>query len=59
MLQKADEPFTNPCMGIRDSLGFWIPGHGFRIPGTGFRPNTLSMEPADSGFELLVGFRIP
>ena len=33
-----------------------VPGHGFRIPGTGFRPNTLSMEPADSGFESLVGF---
>ena len=57
--KKTDEPFTNPCMGIRDSLGFWIPGHGFRIPGTGFRPNTLSMELTDSGFESLVGFPIP
>ena len=57
--KKTDEPFTNPCMGIGDSLGFWIPGHGFRIPGTGFRPNTLSMELTDSGFESLVGFPIP
>ena len=50
--KKTDEPFTNPCMGIRDSLGFWIPGPGFR-------PNTLSMELTDSGFESLVGFPIP
>ena len=38
----------DPCKGIQDCLGSWIPRRGFRIPGTGFR--TLSVE---------LGFRIP
>ena len=38
---------TTLWKGIQDSLGFWIPPRGFRIP------------LVDSGFQSLVGFRIP
>ena len=46
-----------PCKGIRDSLVFWIPRHEFQIPGTGF--HILCQWNLDSGFQWLVGFRIP
>ena len=35
----------------------WIPLSGFQIPGTGFR--ILCQWNLDSGFQSLVGFRIP
>ena len=42
---------------IQDSLECWIPRCGFRIPGTGLRiPCQWNL---DSGFQSLVGFRIP
>ena len=37
-------------------FGFQIPLHGFRIPGTWFQ--SFSLKLIDSGFQLLVGFRI-
>ena len=46
-----------PCEGIQNSLGFWISFHGFLILGTGFR--ILCQWNLDSGFQALVGFRIP
>ena len=39
------------------SLVFWIPRHEFQIPGTGF--HILCQWNLDSGFQWLVGFRIP
>ena len=46
-----------PWKEIQDSLGFWIPLRRFRIPGTGFC--ILCQLNLDSGFQSLVGFRIP
>ena len=46
-----------PRKAIQDSLGFWIPHCGFWIPGVGFR--ILCQKNLDSGFQSLVGFRIP
>ena len=50
--KKTDEPFTNPCMGIRDSLGFWIPTeyfvngtYRFRIRIVSRIPDSLSCIP--------------
>ena len=50
-------PSLAPCKGIRDSLVFSIPRHEFQIPGTGF--HILCQWNLDSGFQWLVGFRIP
>ena len=50
-------PVFAPCKGIQNSLGFWIPHHWFRIPFTWFR--ILCQLNLDSGFQSLVGFRIP
>ena len=49
--------FFVPCKGIQDSLGSWIPRHRFLIPGPRFR--ILCQWNLDSGFQSLVGFRIP
>ena len=57
-----------PCKGIQDRLGFWILDSalwtldwtlrfGFRIPVIGFR--ILCQWNLDSGYQSLVGFRIP
>ena len=52
-----------PCKGIQDRLGFRILESGldstpwFRIPGTKFR--ILCQWNLDSGYQSLVGFRIP
>jgi len=49
--------YYRPCEEIQNSLGFWIPRRGFLILGTGFR--ILCQWNLDSGFQALVGFRIP
>ena len=48
----------DPYKGIQDSLGLWIPRKGFRIPVTGFRI-LCQWNLESSGFQMLVGFRIP
>ena len=49
-----DTPIAS-CKGIQDSLGFWIPRR--RIPDS--RYLSLCQWNLDSGFQSLVGFRIP
>ena len=36
-------PSVDPCQGIQDSLGLWIPSCGFRIPATGFQSQSVEL----------------